>query len=336
MDSQTSLTGLARQIPAHVDAVLATAVSDGVLRDEQAVELRRRLAEPAPAAPLRPAGRPSGRLAELAGYAGGALVLGAAGLFLGTAWGGLGDGTRAAVLLGTAVALLAAGAVLALVSGQPVGSLRTDTGSPRRRLVSTLWALGALAVAGGVAVLADTDQPLEAAVAGLVVAAIGYLLVSGAPGHVAAAVAVAVATTATLDRVDASATSTAYALAYVGLAVLWTLLTATRVLRERDLGFALAAAAALGGAQLPVLAGGTEDLGYALTALVASAGYAGYVAVRSWPVLAAAVVATTLVVPEALHDWTDGSVPVAGALFVAGLTLLAASAAGFRLHRVPR
>jgi len=73
-----------------------------------------------------------------------------------------------------------------------------------------------------------------------------------------------------------------------------------------------------------------------LTAAVAVVGYAGYLAVRSWPVLAAGVIATTLVVPEALHDWTDGSVSVAGALLVAGLTLLGSSAAGLGLRSVAR
>ena len=49
--------------------------------------------------------------------------------------------------------------------------------------------------------------------------------------------------------------------------------------------------------------------------------------------LAAGVVATTLVVPEALYDWTGGSLPAAGSLLIAGLTLLAASAIGLRLRR---
>jgi len=53
-------------------------------------------------------------------------------------------------------------------------------------------------------------------------------------------------------------------------------------------------------------------------------------------VLVAGVIATTLVVPEALHDWTEGSVSVAGALLMAGLTLLAASAVGLRLSKSVR
>lgn len=319
--------------PARLDSLLSGAVTDGVVTADQAAELRRRLA-----ALDRPAASPPGRgrLAELAGYAGGALVLGAAALFLGTAWSGLGDGTRTAVLLGVAAALAVAGAVLAIASGQDLVDLRADVDSPRRRLVSTLWALAALAASGGVGVLVDGGEPVEAAFAGLVVAALGYLLVSGGPGHVATAAAVATLLGATIVRVDDGASATAYALAYVGLGAVWALLTALRVLRERDLGFALAATAALVGAQLPVVAGGEEAVGYVLTTAVALGGYLGFLTSRSWPVLAAAVVATTLVVPEALHDWTDGSVSVAGAVLVAGLTLLAASAAGLRLRQVTR
>jgi hypothetical protein len=47
----------------------------------------------------------------------------------------------------------------------------------------------------------------------------------------------------------------------------------------------------------------------------------------------AGVLATTLVVPEALDGWTDGSVSAAGSLPVAGLTLLGASAIGLQLRR---
>jgi len=81
---------------------------------------------------------------------------------------------------------------------------------------------------------------------------------------------------------------------------------------------------------------GSQGLAYALTAAVAAAGYAGFVLTRGWPVLVAGVIATTLVVPEALHDWTEGSVSVAGALLMAGLTLLAASAVGLRLSKSVR
>ena len=45
------------------------------------------------------------------------------------------------------------------------------------------------------------------------------------------------------------------------------------------------------------------------------------------------MLAVTVVVPEAIIDWTDGSLGAGGAVLVAGLTLLGASAAGFRVRQ---
>lgn len=321
---------------ARIREVLDGAVADRVVTPEQADELARRLDAPCgPRAGSPGSGsRERGPLAEVAGYAGGALVLGAAALFLGTAWSDLGDGARAGVLLVAGGLLLAAGAAVVAVSGRSPRILRDDPDSARRRLVSTLWSLAAAAAAGGVGVLVDDDAPLAAAAVGLVVAAATYRLVPGAPGHLVAAAAAATVTGSAVDKLTDSSGGASFAVAFVGLGLAWALSTAGRLLGERDLGYGVAGLTAVVGAQLPVIGPGPEGLGYALTAAVAVAGYGGYLAVRSWPVLAAGVVATTLVVPEALHDWTDGSVSVAGALLVAGLTLLGASAAGLRLRKV--
>jgi hypothetical protein len=127
-----------------------------------------------------------------------------------------------------------------------------------------------------------------------------------------------------------------YAVALLALGALWAGLAATRVLREQEPGLALGSALALVAAQLPVIAGDGNGLGYAFTAVVAVAGFAAYLSTRSWSVLAAGVAATTLVVPEALYDWTEGSVSAAGSLLIAGLTLLGASAIGLRLRREVR
>ena len=47
----------------------------------------------------------------------------------------------------------------------------------------------------------------------------------------------------------------------------------------------------------------------------------------------AVVAAITLVVPEALLDWTDGSLGTAGMLLATGVTLLVASLLGLRLRQ---
>ena len=68
------------------------------------------------AAPVR-VGWPQGRLAEVAGYAGGALLLGAAALFLTDGWQHLTDTIRVLSLTGLAVLLTVAGAVIAVGNG---------------------------------------------------------------------------------------------------------------------------------------------------------------------------------------------------------------------------
>jgi hypothetical protein len=45
------------------------------------------------------------------------------------------------------------------------------------------------------------------------------------------------------------------------------------------------------------------------------------------------VLGITVVVPEAVTDWTDGSLGVAGGVLVAGLALLGASLAGLRVKQ---
>jgi hypothetical protein len=81
-----------------------------------------------------------------------------------------------------------------------------------------------------------------------------------------------------------------------------------------------------------VIDGSHPWLGYLLTLLVVVGGVALYLGKVAWPYLAAAVIGVTLVVPEAVSDWTDGSLGVVGGVLVAGVTLLLASFAGFRLR----
>jgi hypothetical protein len=90
---------------------------------------------------------------------------------------------------------------------------------------------------------------------------------------------------------------------------------------------------ALVGAQAPVVDGTHAEVGYALTVVVAVAGVAAYLRLAGWPYLALAVLGVTLVVPEAVSDWTAGSLGAVGGVLVAGITLLLASLAGFRLRR---
>jgi formate-dependent nitrite reductase membrane component NrfD len=78
---------------------------------------------------------------------------------------------------------------------------------------------------------------------------------------------------------------------------------------------------------------GSEPLAYGITAAVAVAGFVLYLRTVGWPYLVVGVLGVTLVVPEAVMHWTDGSLGVAGAVLVAGLTLLGASLAGLRMRQ---
>jgi hypothetical protein len=70
---------------------------------------------------------------------------------------------------------------------------------------------------------------------------------------------------------------------------------------------------------------------YALSAAVALVAFAAYLRSRTTVLLVAGVVATTVVVPEAVWDWTDGAVSGGGLLLVAGAALVANSGLGVRL-----
>jgi hypothetical protein len=321
-----------------VDPAVATAlrdlVADGTLTDTQAARVAVRLA--APRESLRPGSMHvparGGRLAEMAGYLGGALVLGAAALFLDGGWAQLGEAARALILAGLAAALLVAGGLVARASGQPLHRLGGPEDSARRRLVSVLWTFGAASAAGGAGLAADSWELVAAGTVGVLVGAVTYALVPGVAGQLGAWVGSIALATGLVAEIGDEPHTGYYAVTLVALGATWAVLTLTGAVRARELGFATGAAVALFGAQLPVFAGDGATLAYLLTGAVAVTGFAGYLATRSWAVLGAGVLATTLVVPEALHDWSDGSVSAAGSLLVAGLTLVAASAAGLRLR----
>jgi hypothetical protein len=144
----------------------------------------------------------------------------------------------------------------------------------------------------------------------------------------AGAVTVAINVGETLDRDGADAIGVLLFL--IGAA--WLGLTEMGIFREVTIARALGVATALFGAQAPVLSGSHSWLGYLLTVLVAVVGIAVYLRRVDWPYLAGAVIAVTLVVPEVVSDWTGGSLGAVGGVLVAGVTLLVASYAGYRVR----
>ena len=66
---------------------------------------------------------------------------------------------------------------------------------------------------------------------------------------------------------------------------------------------------------------------------VAVVAFVLYMRTVAWPYLVVGVAGITLVVPEAVIDWTGDSLGPAGGVLIAGLTLLGASLAGFRMRQ---
>jgi hypothetical protein len=323
---------------------VVNALVDRHLVDRADADLAETVVEEALGAPgrARPAPRENARrggLVEIAGYAGGALVLAALGLFLAEQWGGFSRHERLAAVTAIAAFLLGAGGVVALASGG-VRELRQESEATRRRLTSTLLSAGAVSagIAAGMAMdlwgpaARDGAWPVFAFGTTLTAVAVAaYLTAPSALGQLALLAGSTTALTSGLWLAVEPGEVT-YAVALVALAALWLAAAGTGRLRERTLAELLGLGTALVGAQVPV-GGDQAALGYLLTATVAAAGFWWYLRSRSWPFLAAGVLGVTIVVPEAVVDWTDGSLGVAGAVLVTGLTLLAASLAGFRASR---
>jgi hypothetical protein len=314
---------------AGVAAALDRLVGRGVLDRVQADAVLRECG--GPPAPRRPEGLRR-RLGEIAGYLGASLVVGATLLFLGEEWDSLGRTGRFLILAAMAAILFGSGVAV---------RRRAGGDSVRRRLASTLLT-GAAAATGfatyvSLDIAARDDKALFAgSVAGLAVVTVGYLLARSALGQFSAAVAAYAVYGSVVDLLDAGEPD-AYGFGMVALGVVWVVLGWRRLVTERRPALAIAATFGLVGAQLIIVVGAHAGnaFGYALTALVAGLCFAAYARIREWIVLVGGVAGATLVVPEFLYDVTDGSLGASGVMLVAGVTLLAGSLAGLRIHHSP-
>jgi len=283
------------------------------------------------------------RLAELAGYVGGALVAVAGALFVADQWMNLSVVQQVGLLAVVAVLLFGAGVTVG-VTGGGVATLRAGTQPVRQRLASVLFTAGAAAATAAVVVwLIDVIEQrgtemeegsligLGGALTLIVVAAVGYLLAPTLLGQAAVAVGAGYAVPFTLDSIG-DMDPLPLGLMFLALGLGWLALAERGLWQELLAGRIIGSVFVVVGAQIPV---GSEQawIGYLLTLLVAAAGFALYVSRRAWPYLAVGVVGVTLAVPEALLDWTEGSLGTAGVLLVAGVTLLGASLAGLRLRK---
>lgn len=303
-------------------AALRELTTRGVLSHDQEAAVREALDEAD--APKRSANR----LVELLGYVGGGLLLGGATLLFATSWEDLSRVAKVVLLGAATVTLVVAGLVTA---GGPskVQALEHQ----RRRVVSTLFALaaGTTALTAGVSV--DNHEFLVGSAAGLVVAVAAHAIVPTAITLLAVA-ATSVSTTGAWVVELVSDRPLIMGLALFALGVIGACLALAGVLRPVPLALAAGAAVALFGAQHPLAGSGTAVVAYALTGALAIAGFAAYLRAHQIVLLVTGVVATTIVVPEAVWDWTDGAVGGGALLLVAGAVLLVASGVGLRLRRL--
>ncbi|HET7357866.1 MAG TPA: hypothetical protein VFJ09_14450 [Nocardioidaceae bacterium] len=322
------------------DRIAGNLVRAGLVREEDRAEASRVVADglrgarvvlppPVEHAPLRR------RIAEIAGYVGAALVLGAVGLFFAQQWSSLSHGARVAILAVAAVALAAGG--LGLLARLP-GPRREALRSVQGRLAAVLLGAAAVSAAFAAAVAVGPGQGDGArafvvfAVTLLLAGLLGYLAVPSSVGQVVVAVGAVVLVPSSLELAGvSSALVTGLVLVAVGVGLL--LLAELGVWRPLMTAEVIGCVIAFAGAQVPVAGSPHPWVGYVATALLAAGAFATYVVRRAWPYLVLGVVATTVAVPEALTDWTGGSLGAAGALLVAGVALLGASLAGLRLRK---
>jgi len=302
----------------------------GTLTDDQGLAVRSALWRPASGG-LRP-GNPATVLIEVAGYVGGALMVGGAGLLVTLQWNQLGRQGVTTILGGYTLALLVAAV---LVAGGPhrIVGLRDGHSPVRRRLVGVLLAFSSGPAAWATAIAVDDRPTLPAGLVGLAFAALAYALLPTVPAILAMAATSAVAVGGALTY-DPHLPALAPMFAYVALGVLWGVVSAVGVIRPRHLGLAVAATFAIIGAHLANLAAQPHAWAYGLTMATALTCFALYWLERATVLLALGVIGATIAVPEAVVSWTHNSLGGPAILLIAGAVLVGASALGLWLRSV--
>ncbi|WP_126688300.1 hypothetical protein [Nocardioides ferulae] len=282
-------------------------------------------------------------LAEVAGFAGAGLLIAAVFVFVAQQWPELSVATRAALLAATSLLLCGAGLGVGITGGG-IRRLRTDASTLRRHLAGLLLTGSAGAAAGAVLVLSihlvERDGPLEergyligmSASATLLLGSLaGYLIAPTAFGQLAAAWSVFLLSGFVLEGLGWHEIAGTQGVVLLVVGAAWLVITERGWWRERQIGQAVGCVLTLIGAQLTMEL--AAWLGYSLTFAVAVAAFAAYARGHAAAYLVLGVVGTTLVAPEALLDWTDGSIGAAGVLLVAGASLLGASLVALGVHR---
>jgi hypothetical protein len=316
------MTGTATQEQsARVDAAVLALARSGVLTSAQAAAVTK--AVRAAMAGGEPA--PRRRWPEILGYVGGAVTVVAVILLVSRSWDDLGPAGRSIVLGSTAVALIAAGAVIGGVVPQRLRRLRGPVEPERRRLVSTLFSAGVTAAgsAGGVASEGDHSL-LIAGVIALALGTIAYVLVPSLLGQLVL-LAAAVSTVTGVLIVAGVDTPVPYGLAVAAVGAVWLGLAWWGALAEPVAAVVLSLVVLFSGAQMVTSSDPVRTWGYAMTTATAVVAIAIYVRSRRWPVLAAGIVALMTVVLQVVLDVFGESLAALWVVLTIGLALLVVS-----------
>jgi hypothetical protein len=279
------------------------------------------------------------RFAELAGYVGAAFIVSAAAILVFSQWDDLSRSQQVMLLGGISVLLTGSALALGFVTPGGMAEVRRGDEPVRRRLMGVLLTGAASSAASAVGLWMDHAVPnheTQVALAGFatlaVLSLLAYVVAPTLVGQLTVAFGVVALVSVLVDELRGD--SVAAGVSILGVGVLWLLATERRLWREVASARVIGCGLAVVGAQIPVFDfDETRWVAYLATALVAAAAFAVYVARPAWPYLAAGVIAVTLVVPEALIDWTDNALGPAGGLLAVGVTLLVTSLLGFRLRR---
>ncbi|WP_020519060.1 DUF2157 domain-containing protein [Catelliglobosispora koreensis] len=303
------------------EAALARLVASGQLTAAQAQAVRQEfegvLSKPAKA----------GWLVEAAAYAGGALMLAGAALFLGTQWETLSDSFKVVLLLGISAVFIAAAFFLTADQG-----IRKAVGA-RGRAAGALLALAAIPAAFAAEVPSPAGNDGQwAMTAGLVVSLAALALRSSALGIVIGAFFTGGAAFTLLnDFGERHVLPTALVLLAAG--ALWTAAGFLGWLRPKPLALVAGGVLAITGAQYPLADGRLDVLAYVLTLAVSAICFALFRWSRSMVMLVGGVAGLTLAVPEWVYDLTNGGLSPAVILLIAGIVLLTGSAFGMQLRK---
>ena len=325
----------------YVPAVVSALVSAGLV-DEGRRDDARRVVTEVLGPPVK---RVSSRavLVEIAAYVGGSLVVASIGLFLARYWADFTGTVQVTVLAAIAVVLAVAGLAVSRV-GPGYGELRAGRDEVRRRLASAL--LSAAAAAAGVAVgrlvdlqiseeVGNEGWPIVAgALTALVLAAAAYVYAPSVVGQLTMTAAIFTLVTGGWSLLDRDQADTLLpGLAFMAVGIVWLVGAEGGLFREVVQARAIGAALTLFGSQFTLFSGDHNALSYLLMFIVSATAFVMYLRKVAWPYLVIGALGITLVVPEAIIDWTGGSLGPAGAVLVAGVTLLGASLAGFRVRK---